>query len=577
MRDITSARPLGGVMGQRRRFLLMLALLLAATTATGCTRRFFRQYADRDVDVLLTEKNIFEPWQIENYHVYPDPRARFADPSDPDHPPPPPDDPAAQYLSPNPQRPYKQSGVGRIEGTGYLDVIAAWDAMNRANKPPELSPVPEGEAPTLSPKPLDPIPGTVEHPYLLTLDQCCELGLFNARDYQDQRENLYLTALPVSLQRYSFAAQFFALGNAAFQSAGDQAAVPGQRWIGSGQAGFSKLFPTGATLLAQIANNFAFDLTNGNPSVSVSNMSLALVQPLLQGGGRAVTLEPLTQSERNLLYQIRTYARFRKQFYFQVAGGGRGSGGATAALDPTIGALATQIGPTSGYLPTVRLIANLEIDQENVRRFQQYVRLFEALAEGGEVNQLQVDTLRQSLLQGQSRVLDDERQLRNSMDTFKIQLGVPPTLNMELDPSPVQPIRDQLTRCQKPIDQYQQTVDEVEDSDPDASKPKKFSAPEDAPKLRERLKLVATDASIVQGTPFRERILARWGLWEQKTNEQITQRINELREERRKLLAEKARTEGENQPAMAAISEDRKSTRLNSSHLGISYAVFCLK
>src|SRR5205814_8895896 len=28
---------------------------------------------------------------------------------------------------------------------------------------------------------------------------------------------------------------------------------------------------------------------------------------------------------------------------------------------------------------------------------------------------------------------------------------------------------------------------------------------------------------------------------------------------------------------IAAASEDRKSTRLNSSHLGISYAVFCLK
>src|SRR5258705_2015700 len=26
-----------------------------------------------------------------------------------------------------------------------------------------------------------------------------------------------------------------------------------------------------------------------------------------------------------------------------------------------------------------------------------------------------------------------------------------------------------------------------------------------------------------------------------------------------------------------ALAEDRKSTRLNSSHLGISYAVFCLK
>src|SRR5256885_17212366 len=30
-------------------------------------------------------------------------------------------------------------------------------------------------------------------------------------------------------------------------------------------------------------------------------------------------------------------------------------------------------------------------------------------------------------------------------------------------------------------------------------------------------------------------------------------------------------------PAMARFSRDRKSTRLNSSHLVISYAVFCLK
>src|SRR5437899_5961816 len=34
--------------------------------------------------------------------------------------------------------------------------------------------------------------------------------------------------------------------------------------------------------------------------------------------------------------------------------------------------------------------------------------------------------------------------------------------------------------------------------------------------------------------------------------------------------------EGAGQVALAAL-QDRKSTRLNSSHLGISYAVFCLK
>src|SRR5437899_9207098 len=34
---------------------------------------------------------------------------------------------------------------------------------------------------------------------------------------------------------------------------------------------------------------------------------------------------------------------------------------------------------------------------------------------------------------------------------------------------------------------------------------------------------------------------------------------------------------GHRVPARARADEDRKSTRLNSSHLGISYAVFCLK
>src|SRR5262245_63107870 len=38
-----------------------------------------------------------------------------------------------------------------------------------------------------------------------------------------------------------------------------------------------------------------------------------------------------------------------------------------------------------------------------------------------------------------------------------------------------------------------------------------------------------------------------------------------------------ARWNGESGPSGWAVTKDRKSTRLNSSHLGISYAVFCLK
>src|SRR5258705_4085757 len=37
------------------------------------------------------------------------------------------------------------------------------------------------------------------------------------------------------------------------------------------------------------------------------------------------------------------------------------------------------------------------------------------------------------------------------------------------------------------------------------------------------------------------------------------------------------RHRGHRWPTVVRVSLDRKSTRLNSSHLGISYAVFCLK
>src|SRR5262249_35549836 len=154
-------------------------------------------------------------------------RARFADPTNPDRPPMPPDDEAAWALSPHPQKPGK-SGVATVEGTGYLDLLAMWDATNReeaatasAKKDAGAGSEPGTEAgkgyttgPAAAPRTAlsaEPKPGA-PLPYLLKLEQAVELGLINSREYQDTREDLYLTALPVTLERFSFAAQFFAAG-----------------------------------------------------------------------------------------------------------------------------------------------------------------------------------------------------------------------------------------------------------------------------------------------------------------------------------------------------------------------------
>src|SRR6516165_4143096 len=115
---------------QRKAWVLMLLMVLGLLAGTGCSRRFFRKQADREVLGLLTEKDKDPRWKIEFLHVYPDPRSRFADWTNPDRPPMPPDDVAAKTLSPNPQKP-GHKGVAYIEGTGYLQVLERWDQENR--------------------------------------------------------------------------------------------------------------------------------------------------------------------------------------------------------------------------------------------------------------------------------------------------------------------------------------------------------------------------------------------------------------------------------------------------------------
>ncbi len=119
-----------------RTLLLLAALPGLLSTGGGCTRRFYRDRADKEVDALFLEKDKYPDWKIEDFHVYPDPRSRNADWTNPDRPPMPPDDPAAYKLAPRPQKP-GHAGVQYIEGTGYLDLMACWDKDNRARRAAE--------------------------------------------------------------------------------------------------------------------------------------------------------------------------------------------------------------------------------------------------------------------------------------------------------------------------------------------------------------------------------------------------------------------------------------------------------
>ncbi|MBL8792455.1 MAG: TolC family protein [Planctomycetia bacterium] len=505
-----------GESGKARRWTPLLLLVLAcAVFLPGCTRQFFRKFADRQVDGLLKDKDQYEQWAIEQYHVYPDPRARFADPTKPDRPPMPPDDPAAKALSPNPQRPWLV-GVAYIEGNVYLDIIAEWDAKNRAEDSDEdLLKLPvldlkvgrgEGERQGSTPQTqtgtsADPC---TDRPFLIRLEQASELGVFNSREFQTARENLYLAALPVTLQQFAFAPQAFAVETAIRERTG-RGTPEGQhnRWRLDGAAGFTQQFATGALLLLQIANQTVIEMgrTASRQTISESVLTFDLMQPFLRGGGFAVTLEALTQAERDLLYQIRNYARFRKLFYVSIAAG-------VAIGGTNFDVAGGFFSPPAGYLPTLQRKAQLEIERQNISHTQEILRFFRAFSEGGDLSPLQVEQVEQNLLRSRSTVLTREQDYRDSLDRFKLQVGVPTDLPLELDESPLATLVKQLHDYVHTFNQFRKVRLDAAD----------LAAPDNAPQLREALRGLLTDSEFVRRAQrFRGEYARRWIFWERLT------------------------------------------------------------
>src|SRR5205085_4987749 len=94
----------------------------------------------------------------------------------------------------------------------------------------------------------------------------------------------------------------------------------------------------------------------------------------------------------------------------------------------------------SGYLGTVLEYAQIALDEGNIKNLEYFLRLFQAIKEGGDVSQLQVDQLEQQLLGGRNSLLQDQQQYYDAIDRFKLQLGLPADLPIELDDTPLRPL-----------------------------------------------------------------------------------------------------------------------------------------
>ena len=236
---------------------------------------------------------------------------------------------------------------------------------------------------------------------VMTLAQAIAMATAHNRDYQRQKEQLYLMALDLTLARHRFARQWFGTVDASYvrNSADEQVGY-------DAETGFSQLLADGAQISTSIAIDWARFLT-GDPDTSLGSVLTASVtQPLLRGRGRKVVQENLTQAERNALYQIRSFNRYRKTFVVSI-------------VDAYYRVLQQKDAVTNAknsYESKVELRERLQME-----------------ANEGVTPRFQVDQAEQSELLAQDSYVRAQQRYEQLLDAFKITLALPTDTEIELD------------------------------------------------------------------------------------------------------------------------------------------------
>ncbi len=414
--------------------LVVVLLLLAAVP--GCKRAFYRQQADSEVNCLVDSKAALVGSEVGTLRIDIDPRSRMYSPENPDCPAMPPDDPVAH---------------------AFLECVDGKRGA-RTNRCAQRTPYVE------NPGWLAHLPRAADGVLELDLTGAVGVGLVHSTDFQGELEELYLSALDVTFERFRFDAQFFG-GSSVFFTA------DGRDRNGSGSSSSllevdpsrsgnrfrtEKLTATGGELVVGLANSLVWQFAGSDNYTSNTLLDFSIVQPLLRTGGRTVVLERLTIAERALLANVRSMERFRRGFYLNIAtgrdpgagpsrrggffggsgldgfsgvgGGGFGRvGGVGGGFTGGAGAAAA-----GGYIGLLQQGQELRNQRANIAALRSSVDQLQASYDAGRIDRFQVDLARQALFDAQSRLLSAEADFQTQTDSFLVNLGLPPDIPMRL-------------------------------------------------------------------------------------------------------------------------------------------------
>ena len=286
----------------RSRVFLLCLSLLCLSALTGCSRQFWRQQADTDAYAVIGEKLNDPHWDLPRVNVTPDSRSRFYDPYDPDQEPLPPDDPAAHEVM--------HSVSGRKGYNGWHKLGVAFSIEN----PQWLA------AYGIESDSADPVSSHADLQLLeVSVPDAMDLALIHNPEYQTQLESLYSSALNLTEERFRLGARYLVGGGPPVMDASFRTNSQGKGSAAlTTPLGIRQTLPGGAQIAADVANTMTWVFSGEGTQTSAPGIGYSVTQPLLFRAGRKIVLENLTQAERDVLYRVRSLARFRQNLFTSI-------------------------------------------------------------------------------------------------------------------------------------------------------------------------------------------------------------------------------------------------------------------
>jgi len=245
----------------------------------------------------------------------------------------------------------------------------------------------------------------------MNLERCLAYAIEHSREYRNEKDDLYLASLALLAERHLWGPRFFNTVSAQLVGTPETGDTDHAMELINDLTVTHKL-PYGgevsATALVSFVDAMRADSPDPGDSAAAS-VIVSLEKPLLRGAGQSAR-EPLIQAYRNLIYEVREFERFRREFLVDVAE------------------------EYFGLLQAQGDIGNRELQVKNLKRL--YEQEQEKLRLGREgVEKFDVQQAESQAAFAENNLNNGRLRLESLLDSFKIRLGMPIDQPLEVLPT----------------------------------------------------------------------------------------------------------------------------------------------